>query len=571
MKKVRRTGPVRLSAIALIAALLAAFPPAEAGARQQTDPQAAVQEAAGHLQAGRPAQAVEILEEVTSTIPDDPRAWALLGRAYHALERWDDAIRAHTRAAGFPSTRPAALYDLGMAHARKGEIDLAFQRLLEAKSTGAVDMTRAGLDPDAEPIRDDPRFRQLFPTAREFADPFVEPVEVLQEWTGEHAGDQFGWIARDIGDVDGDGIHDVVTSAPTWGEGGTRRGKVYSSGSGELLWSAEGREGDQLGLGVEAAGDVDGDGIPDVAAGAPDADRATIYSGGDGRVLHDLEGPEPGAWFGRKVGDIGDADGDGHDDVLVGAPRDDGAGEDAGRAYVYSGKDASILLTLEGEEAGDGFGSAGGGWTDQTGTLFAVGAPNAGPQDRGRVYVYRDLDPEPAFVIDSDEQGAMLGYMFISVVGDVDGDGMPDVYASDWSHGARGSNTGRIYVHSGRTGERLHVMTGESAGDGFGIGVADAGDVDRDGRADLVVGAWQYAGQAAAGGKIYIYSGRDGSLVRTITGKVMGETFGFDATGVGDVDGDGIPDLLLTSAWSAVRGPRSGRMFIISGAAPVDR
>ena len=48
----------------------------------------------------------------------------------------------------------------------------------------------------------------------------------------------------------------------------------------------------------------------------------------------------------------------------------------------------------------------------------------------------------------------------------------------------------------------------------------------------------------------------------------MGETFGFDATGLGDVDGDGVPDLLLTSAWSAVEGSHSGRMFLVSGAAP---
>jgi len=65
---------------------------------------------------------------------------------------------------------------------------------------------------------------------------------------------------------------------------------------------------------------------------------------------------------------------------------------------------------------------------------------------------------------------------------------------------------------------------------------------------------------------VYVSSGRDGSLMRAITCKVMGETFGFDATGVGDVDGDGIPDLLLTPAWSAISGGHTGRMFIISEA-----
>ena len=154
--------------------------------------------------------------------------------------------------------------------------------------------------------------------------------------------------------------------------------------------------------------------------------------------------------------------------------------------------------------------------------------------------------------------------MFVSVVGDVDGDGTPDVYASDWSNTAKGRSTGRVYVHSGATGARLLTLTGEAAGDGFGIGVADAGDVNHDGHADLVIGAWQHAGAAASGGKVYLYSGKDGSLLRAWTGKVMGDTLGFDATGLGDVDGDGTIDLLVTSAWSAIHGYRSGRMFVIS-------
>ena len=67
---------------------------------------------------------------------------------------------------------------------------------------------------------------------------------------------------------------------------------------------------------------------------------------------------------------------------------------------------------------------------------------------------------------------------------------------------------------------------------------------------------------------MYLYSGKDGSLMHTYTGKVPGETFGFDATGMGDVDGDGVIDFLVTSAWSAINGTRSGRTFILSGKKP---
>jgi len=230
-------------------------------------------------------------------------------------------------------------------------------------------------------------------------------------------------------------------------------------------------------------------------------------------------------------------------------------------ARVYSGADGAVLWEQSGEP-GARFWSAVGGWGFEGQKLLAVGAPGVGG---GVTFVYRVLESTPAFRIEADDSGNQNGAMFVSVLGDVNGDGVPDVYSSDWADGTPGSPTGRIYVHSGATGERLYSLGGEAAGDGFGIGVADAGDVDGDGLADLVVGAWQHAGEALSGGKIYIYSGDDAELLYTVTGTVPGETFGFDATGIGDVDGDGITDFLLTSAWSAINGSRSGRTLILAG------
>ena len=132
--------------------------------------------------------------------------------------------------------------------------------------------------------------------------------------------------------------------------------------------------------------------------------------------------------------------------------------------------------------------------TARRGAFLIVGAPGAGPRHAGRTYVYKGLSPTPAFVIDADDTGTALGAMFLSVVGDVDHDGVPDVYASDFTNAAKGPSTGRIYVHSGADGRRLLTLTGEGAGEGFGIGPAAAGDVDGDGYDDLIVGAWQYAG-----------------------------------------------------------------------------
>ena len=251
--------------------------------------------------------------------------------------------------------------------------------------------------------------------------------------------------------------------------------------------------------------------------------------------------------------------------MIVGAPGNDAGGDGAGRAYVYSGKDARLLLTLTGERAGDAFGSAVAGHADGKSIVLLVGAPTAGPcAARAHAMCTTRCRRSPQFVIDADDTGAALGAMFLSVPGDVDGDGTPDVYASDFSNSASGPSTGRTVVHSGKDGSRLLTLTGETAGEGFGTSPSVAGDVDGDGHADLIVGAWQYGAAAASGGRAYLYSGKDGALLKTFTCRTPGDTFGFDANEIGDVDADGTIDLLITSAWSGVRGFHSGRMFVIS-------
>lgn len=530
--------------------------------------QSALQRANGLLFNQNYDAARTLLDSLTQAQPELPQGWLLLGQAHRGQQEYATARMAFHKAAAFEVTRGQALYMIGTAYALDENPTEAFFWLQRAKATNTFNMTNIGNDPNAASLREDPRYMALFPTAAEYADPFVEETIILQDWPGEAAGDQFGWIARNIGDVDGDGVNDVTTSAPTSNAGGTASGKMYtySGKTGALLWSHTGEPNANMGLGIEAAGDVNADGIPDVVVGAPGIAQAYVYSGDDGRVLLKLESSETTSLFGRKATDIGDVNGDGHADVLIGDPRSDVTGQDAGSAFLYSGKDGALLLTLRGEEAGDTFGTAVGGFAGDGHLFLVVGAANAGAGNRGRTYVYKDLTEEPAFIIESDENGFNLGGMFVSAVGDVNNDGTPDIYASDWAHGANGSFTGQVYIHSGTDGTRLYTLPGEAAGDGFGIGTADVGDVNNDGYDDLLIGAWQHGSVAPSGGKAYLYSGKDATLLHTITGKVPGETFGFDATGMGDVDGDGIIDFLLTSAWSAIQGTQSGRMFILSGA-----
>ena len=299
---------------------------------------------------------------------------------------------------------------------------------------------------------------------------------------------------------------------------------------------------------------------------------AYVYSGKDGKILLSLksESKELEA-FGQHVAGIGDADHDDYADVIVGAPPPPARmGHGLGHAYIYSGKDGKLLLTLTGESKGDRFGSAVAGYSDAKQTFIVVGAPKGGPQKRGRVFVYDGLTNKVKFILDGDETAGGYGAMFLSVLGDLDADGTPDIYVSDWQNSAKGLSTGRVYVYSGRDGRLLLTLTGENERDGFGTCPAPAGDVDHDGHADLIVGAWQYTGAAVSGGKAYLFSGKDGSVMKTYTCRTAGDTFGFDAVGMGDVDRDGVDDLLITSGWSGINGYHSGRVFLLSSGVAQD-
>ena len=535
---------------------------ASAVAAQQTPNNFA--QAQGAMAQQNYARAIELLEPFVKANPQHGAAWNTLGTALRLSGRWKEAIPAHQSATAVARAKPAALYNIALAHAAGGQMDSAFFWFEEARRTGRIDLTAVGADPLAQVLSKDPRYKSLFPTAAEFAKPFAEPAKIIHEWRGAQPGDQFGWIARSIGDANGDKVEDAVMSATT-SDSAAGRVYVYSGKSGALLWSAKGpQRGAQLGTGLEAAGDVNGDGGGDVVAGAPGMDRAFVYSGRDGRLLLTLASDTNGVRFGAAVASAGDVNNDRRADIIVGAPGHNAAGAGAGRVFVFSGADGKLLWQQDGERAGDSFGSAVDGDKRGDRNFIVVGASAGGPRTTGRVYVYDGL--KEAFRMDSDSTGAAFGGMFVSVGGDVNADRTPDIYVMDFPNSAQGPSTGRAYVYSGKGGSRLHMFTGEAPGDGFGIGNADAGDVDRDGHADLVIGAWQHASRAASGGKIYLYSGKTGALIRAWTGTVPGETLGFDATGIGDVNGDGVPDMLLTSAWSAINGTRSGRVFIVSGA-----
>ena len=149
---------------------------------------------------------------------------------------------------------------------------------------------------------------------------------------GKQLAVEFGWIARVIGDVDNDGVNDFVTSAPTKNIRGESAGRiyVYSGRTGSLLWSVDGSPGDELGSGIESAGDANGDGVPDVIGSAPPIGAVSVNSGHDGHVLLSLRGEAKGDRFGEHVSAAGDFARDGHTDILVGAPGNSAGGKTQG-------------------------------------------------------------------------------------------------------------------------------------------------------------------------------------------------------------------------------------------------
>lgn len=279
-----------------------------------------------------------------------------------------------------------------------------------------------------------------------------------------------------------------------------------------------------FGITVVQPGDLNGDGHEDLAVGATTFDaaggaipgRVYVYFGGPGADATPdvvLTGESVGDRFGYALAAAGDVNGDGSRDLIVGAYQNDARGANAGRAYVYfggPGLDSVPDLVLNGATAGDQFGIAVAGVGDVNGDGrddLLVGARfNAtGGFQAGRAYVFfggTSLDAVPDLVITSTTPGERFGFT-VARAGDVNGDWRDDFLVGAYLNSAHGLEAGRAYVFFGGPGVDATsdlVLDGESAGDHFSDGLAGA-DVNGDGRSDILVGASQRAG---ATGRAYV-------------------------------------------------------------------
>ena len=244
--------------------------------------------------------------------------------------------------------------------------------------------------------------------------------------------------------------------------------------------------------------------------------RKIIPDEGDAFQQRSFNGFAPSDEYGISVASAGDVNGDGYDDIIIGAPQNDASGSDAGSAYIYFGGtnvNSTVDVILRGEAAND---------------LFGIS---------------------------------------VSSAGDVNGDGYADVIV-----GAYGNNSskGRAYIFYG--GAIMNntadvILTGESANDYFGISVSSAGDVNGDGYADVVVGAYGYSGYE---GRAYIFYGNpsmDNTADVTFTGETAPDYFGAYVSSAGDVNGDGYKDILIGASG---HNNYTGRAYIFYGGTSMD-
>jgi hypothetical protein len=331
---------------------------------------------------------------------------------------------------------------------------------------------------------------------------------------------------------------------------------------------------------VASAGDVNQDGRPDLLIGAfgqNQSGKAYVFSGTDGAYLLTLEPPQsqPGAGFGWSVAGIGDVTGDGIPELVAGAYNQDGEG----RAFVYSGRDGTLVYTLAPQT--DGAGSAFGWFVHPAGDLnqdgipdIAVGAPytTVGQLSvQGRAYVYSGADGQLLLTLDNPEpkEGSTFGWRVVAA-GDLNKDGVPDVLVGAPYHdvGPR-ADQGVAYALSGQDGSVIYTLHDPVPRkySGFGWALSTSMDVNADGIPEVLVGApFQSVDEFHIQGEVFLYNGRDGRHLMTFDNPRghQGSKFGYAIASPGDINDDGIPEFAMSTPGQHVRGEVSvGRVYLL--------
>lgn len=329
----------------------------------------------------------------------------------------------------------------------------------------------------------------------------------------------FGEVVAAAGDVNGDGTPDLIVGdifAPSTALGAGKAWVYSGQAPYALLYSYSGTAADQyFGGGATGLGDVNGDGFGDFAIGSwgafatlPFSGKVEVFSGADGSLLDTIDGTFDHGYFGEEVERVPDVDGDGVDELLVGAFGESALGYNTGAAYLYSGATRQLI------------------WM------------KAGPAYNSRM---------------GDE---------LAGVGDLNGDGAGEVIASARFNAGNGS----VFVLDGTSGATLFEFYGYDPDEVFGAGVAGAPDVNGDGIDDILIGSDAFYEPGGYTGFARVYSGADGWLLRDYRTGVETERFGRAVAGLGDVNGDGRGDVAVGAADADTgAGSGAGKLYVFSG------
>lgn len=409
------------------------------------------------------------------------------------------------------------------------------------------------------------------------------------------------------GDVNRDGYADVVVGAPSFDAGVVDEGAafVYFGGGDGIEGIAAGQVtaaqgGAQSGHSV-ALGDVNGDGFADRVVGAFGFDRpgftnsgaVFIYFGNNGSFNAVADAQlginQVDARFGASVA-VGDVNGDGFADVLVGAPEWDDGQTNEGGVFVYLGGPGPFNtvadLVLQSDQANAQLGSSvtvlgdvnGDGLND-----FGAGAEffDNGSSDEGIALVYfggRILSGVSVGLLEVNQGSAFLGGSMAGA-GDVNGDGFADVLVGGIGFDATGaSNSGVVQVYFGGAGTAFNAVADASltstSGARLGSSVSSAGDFNGDGYADVIVGAFEYSSGQASEGAAFLYLGGPGAF-NSVADAVFelnqaGARLGAAVAGAGDINGDGLGDVVIGAQDFDAGQTDEGAVFVHFGSVALD-
>jgi hypothetical protein len=401
---------------------------------------------------------------------------------------------------------------------------------------------------------------------------------LLYRFDGDVASAQQGFSVAGAGDVDGDGIGDVIVGRviiDPFGGGNFIKALVFSGADGALLFTVGELAPGETRNPVDGLGDRDGDGRSEVIVGTPGAfvtvgadeemrGLVQIALGSDGAVKFAISGAVEGELFGASVAGVGDLDGDAIPDFVVGAPRADFL---HGRVSAYSGDSGELIWEFSGPLKGDQVGVSVASLGDVTKDGHAevvVGAPFV-QRGSGAVIVLDGATGKALYGLQARRHGEFFGFS-VAGVGDIDGDDAPDLIVGA-PGGAAGPPPmpGIAYVFSGvKVGDLFFALSNGVSGDLFGLAVAGVGDFDGDGRPDPLVGAPQ-ANKLA--GSAFVYSGATASLLFRFNGEKAGDLFGTSVDGLGDITGDGFPELVIGAPGTSQATPplfAAGSAFVFS-------